>query len=238
MMIDKNKLRDYLNEYEIEISAESINMLDTLSEMLIEKNKSVNLTAIKDADGVLIRHLLDSLLVFKYMDFARGASVIDVGCGAGFPSLPMLIARNDLNITFLDSTAKKLDFISSVLAKLNLKGEVCHGRAEELSKENVSRETFDFALARAVANLPSLCELTLPFVKPGGFFIAMKGKEGEEELEQAKVAIKTLGARTESFNSFVLPDGSSRTIIVIKKISQTPTKYPRASSAILKKPLK
>lgn len=237
-MINKSELKKYLGEYSLPVSDESIDALDTFSEMLIEKNKSVNLTAIKDADGILIKHLLDSLLIFKYADFAENASVIDVGCGAGFPSLPMLIARNDLNITFLDSTAKKLGFISEVLEALNLKGEVCHGRAEELSKENVSRETFDFAVARAVANLSSLSELTLPFVKVGGYFIAMKGKEGEAELEQAKGAIKTLGGKTESVNSFTLPDGSERTIIVIKKISQTPTKYPRASSAILKKPLK
>ena len=237
-MINKSELKKYIGEYSLPVSDESIDALDTFSEMLIEKNKSVNLTAIKDADGVLIKHLLDSLLIFKYADFAENASAIDVGCGAGFPSLPMLIARNDLNVTFLDSTAKKLGFISEVLKALNLKGEVCHGRAEELSKENVSRETFDFAVARAVANLSSLSELTLPFVKVGGYFIAMKGKEGEAELEQAKGAIKTLGGKTESVNSFTLPDGSERTIIVIKKISQTPTKYPRASSAILKKPLK
>lgn len=237
-MIDKTRLREYLNEYEIPVSDESIDMLDTFSEMLVERNKSVNLTAIKDSDGILIKHLLDSLLIFKYARIPDGASVIDVGCGAGFPSLPMLISRQDLDMTFLDSTAKKLGFISDVLNELDLKANVCHGRAEELSRKNVSRETFDFAVARAVANLSSLSELTLPFVKVGGYFIAMKGKEGEEELESAKAAIKTLGGKTESLNSFKLPDGSERTIIVIKKISQTPTKYPRSSSAILKKPLK
>ena len=236
-MIDKNKLRKYLDEYSLAVSDESIEMLDTFSEMLVEKNKYVNLTAIKDAEGILIKHLLDSLLIFKYANISEGASVIDVGCGAGFPSLPMLIARQDLNITFLDSTAKKLDFISSVLECLNLNADVRHGRAEEVSKENVSRETFDYSVARAVANLSSLAELTLPFVKVGGYFIAMKGKEGEAELEQAKGAIKLLGGKTESVNCFSLPDGSERTIIVIKKISQTPTKYPRSSSAILKKPL-
>ena len=237
MMIDKNKLRKYLEDYSLSVSDESVDMLDTFSEMLAEKNKYVNLTAIKDADGILVKHLLDSLLILKYADIADSASVIDVGCGAGFPSMPMLIARQDLNITFLDSTAKKLDFISSVLEALKLSGNVYHGRAEEVSRENVSRETFDYAVARAVANLSSLAELTLPFVKVGGYFIAMKGKESEAELDQAKGAIKLLGGKTESLNSFSLPDGSERNIIVIKKISQTPTKYPRSSSAILKKPL-
>ena len=237
-MIDKNKLRGYLSEYAISLNEESINMLDIFSEMLVQRNKSVNLTAIKDPDGILIKHLLDSLTIFKYAEFSQGAALIDVGCGAGFPSLPMLIARQDLDVTFLDSTAKKLDFISDVLNELGLKGNVRHGRAEELSRKNVSRETFDFAVARAVANLSSLSELTLPFVKVGGYFIAMKGKEGKEELESAKAAIKTLGGKTESLNCFKLPDGSERSIIVIEKISQTPTKYPRSSSAILKKPLK
>ena len=147
MMINKSELKKYLEEYSLAVSDKSIDMLDAFSEMLIEKNKSVNLTAIKDANGVLIKHLLDSLLVFKFADIPKGASIIDVGCGAGFPSLPMLIARQDLDITFLDSTAKKLDFISSVLDTLKLNGSVCHGRAEELSKENVSRETFDFAVS-------------------------------------------------------------------------------------------
>ena len=205
--------------------------------MLTERNKVVNLTAIKEPDEIAVKHILDSLLIFKYADFFKNAKVIDVGCGAGFPSLPMLIARKDLKMTFLDSTAKKLKFIEDSLDDLGLSATVLHARAEEESRNNVSRETYDFAVARAVANLRSLSELTLPFVKPGGYFIAMKGKEGEEELESAKNAIKELGGKTESLNSFTLPDSSARTVIVIKKLSQTPTKYPRSSTAISKKPL-
>ena len=236
-MIDKSQLKKYGNDYGIELSDTVIDTLDVLSSLLVERNKQVNLTAIKDPEGIAVKHLLDSLLVFKYADIPAGAKVIDVGCGAGFPSLPMLIAREDLQMTFLDSTGKKLRFIEDTLTELSLQGTVLHARAEEEARKNVSRETFDFAMARAVANLRSLCELTLPFVKPGGYFIAMKGKEGGEELEAAKAAIKTLGGKTAAVNEVTLPDGSERNIILIKKISQTPTKYPRTATAILKKPL-
>ena len=236
-MIDKNQLKAYLSAYELSFDEIVIERLDEFVSLLLERGKSVNLTAIKEPEAVAVKHLLDSLLIFKYADFPPRAKVIDVGCGAGFPSMPMLIARNDLKMTFLDSTAKKLQFIEDTLNTLHLTGTTLHVRAEEEARKNVSRETYDFAVARAVANLSSLSELTLPFVKPGGFFIAMKGKEGEEELESAKPAIKILGGETHTVNTLTLPDGSSRTIIVIKKISQTPTKYPRASAAILKKPL-
>lgn len=236
-MIDTQLLQQYCSEYNIAQSEEALAALDTFSELLMERNKVVNLTAIKQPQEIAVKHLLDSLSVFAFVAFPQGTSVIDVGCGAGFPSLPMLIARNDLKMTFLDSTAKKLQFIEDTLATLELSGTVLHARAEEQAKKDVSRETFDFAVARAVANLRSLAELTLPFVKVGGSFVAMKGKEGEEELEQAKAAIKTLGGKTQAVHNFTLPDGSARTVIVIKKISQTPTKYPRASTAIAKKPL-
>ena len=236
-MIDQNKLKQYLAEWDLAYSDEVLQNLDRFTELLLERNQSVNLTAIKEPDAFLVKHILDSLLIFKYVSFPESAKVIDVGCGAGFPSMPMLIARNDLKMHFLDSTQKKLCFIEDALAVLQLSGTVIHTRAEEYGKKNVSRETFDFAVARAVANLSSLCELTLPLVKPGGYFVAMKGKEGEEELEQAKAAIKTLGGKTQALYAFALPDGSGRTIIVIKKISQTPTKYPRNAAAILKKPL-
>lgn len=236
-MIDTKQLKTYLEAAEIPQSDATLEQLDRFADMLVETNQTMNLTAITDADGVCIKHLLDSLLIFKYVSFPRQAAVIDVGCGAGFPSMPMLIARNDLQMTFLDSTGKKLRFIETCLEQLGLQGETLHARAEEQSRKNVSRETYDFAVARAVANLSSLCELTLPFVKVGGSFVAMKGKEGEEELERAAVAIKALGGTCEALHKFTLPDGSERCVIRIKKISQTPTKYPRTATAITKKPL-
>lgn len=236
-MIDKKQLSEYLTQAGIPQNETVIEKLDRFAAMLVERNKLVNLTAITDPEGVAVKHLLDSLLAFKYADFAQGAKVIDVGCGAGFPSMPMLIARNDLQMTFLDSTGKKLTFIEDCLKELDLEATVLHVRAEEQAKKNVSRETYDFAVARAVANLRSLCELTLPFVKVGGSFVALKGKEGKEEWEQAQNAIAQLGGKTEEVFAYTLPDASERTLILIKKISQTPTKYPRASTAIMKKPL-
>ncbi|MBR0413812.1 MAG: 16S rRNA (guanine(527)-N(7))-methyltransferase RsmG [Clostridia bacterium] len=236
-MIDKKQLSEYLVQAGIPQSETVIEKSDRFAAMLVERNKVVNLTAITDPEGVAVKHLLDSLLVFRYVDFAQGAKVIDVGCGAGFPSMPMLIARNDLQMTFLDSTGKKLAFIEDCLTELNLEAAVLHARAEEQAKKNVSRETYDFAVARAVANLRSLCELTLPFVKVGGCFAALKGKEGKEEWEQAQNAIAQLGGKTENVFAYTLPDASERNLILIKKISQTPTKYPRASTAIIKKPL-
>ena len=236
-MIDKKQLSEYLVQAGIPQSETVIEKSDRFAAMLVERNKVVNLTAITDPEGVAVKHLLDSLLVFRYVDFAQGAKVIDVGCGAGFPSMPMLIARNDLQMTFLDSTGKKLAFIEDCLTELNLEAAVLHARAEEQAKKNVSRETYDFAVARAVANLRSLCELTLPFVKVGGCFAALKGKEGKEEWEQAQNAIAQLGGKTENVFAYTLPDASERNLILIKKISQPPTKYPRASTAIIKKPL-
>ncbi|MBQ6381491.1 MAG: 16S rRNA (guanine(527)-N(7))-methyltransferase RsmG [Clostridia bacterium] len=236
-MIDILSLKEFCESYEVPQSDSTLEMLDEFSALLLERNRQVNLTAIKEPEAVSIKHLLDSLMIFRYVDFPAGATVIDVGCGAGFPSLPMLIARPDLKMTFLDSTGKKLQFIADTLETLQLSGTVLHARAEEEARKSVSRETYDFAVARAVASLGSLCELTLPFVKPGGCFVAMKGKEGREELAEAENAIATLGGETEAVDCFTLPDGSERTIIPIKKISQTPTKYPRSSTAILKKPL-
>lgn len=236
-MIDKNKLKAYCADFGIEQSDEVLSKLDTLSELLIQWNEKINLTAITDSEGVMVKHMFDSLTLLRFTDIPAGSKVIDVGCGAGFPSLPLLIAKPEIKMTFLDGTAKKLKFIDEALNKLNLKGITLHERAEQLGKSKVSRETYDFATARAVAALNKLCELTLPLIKPGGSFIALKGKEGREEAALAENALKTLGGEIKSINEFKLPDGSDRTIIIIKKISHTPTKYPRASTLISKKPL-
>ncbi|MBE6818874.1 MAG: 16S rRNA (guanine(527)-N(7))-methyltransferase RsmG [Ruminococcaceae bacterium] len=236
-MIDTKQVSQYLEEAGIPQRETVIEQLDRFAALLVQRNKAVNLTAITDPEGIAVKHLIDSLMVFKYAHFPQGAKVIDVGCGAGFPSMPMLIAKNDLQMTFLDSTGKKLAFIEDCLETLGLEATVLHARAEEQARKNVSRETFDFAVARAVANLRSLCELTLPFVKPGGCFLALKGKEGKEEWKQAQNAIAQLGGKTQELFAYTLPDASERTMILIKKISQTPTKYPRASTAIMKKPL-
>ncbi len=235
-MMQQDSPSSYLKKYGVKLNTETFDKLNRLVEILLQWNEKINLTAITEPEAVAQKHLFDSLSVLKYIDFPQGASIIDVGCGAGFPSLPMLIARNDLNITFLDSTRKKLVFIEAALEELGLNGTILHLRAEEATK-NEYREIFDYAIARAVAPLRTLCEYTLPFVKPGGYFVSMKGKEAEAELREAKNALHLLGGKTEHIFSFSLPDGSARSIILIKKISHISSKYPRASSVILKKPL-
>ena len=171
------------------------------------------------------------------MKFHKGQSLIDIGSGAGFPGLPLLFANPDINVTFVDSIRKKLVFIKDVLLNTGLIAETKHARAEELGRNNEFREKFDFATARAVAQLNVLCEYCLPLVKVGGLFIAMKGSSGKEELAQANHAIEALGGELAKFAEFTLSNGDKRSIIIIKKISQTPTKYPRKSKKIDTKPL-
>ena len=184
-----------------------------------------------------VKHFADCLSVFKYVDFKEGARLIDVGTGAGFPGLVLLLARPDLDVTFLDGTGKKLAFIESVLSKVGLNGNILHSRAEEAGKDPLYREKFDFATARAVASLPVLCEYCIPFIKKGGSFISMKSAFSDDEIFSASASLRILGGKIESDNVFDLVENTRRRILIIKKISQTPPKYPRASAKISKNPL-
>ena len=237
-MIPKEFLSEQLEVFGIPQPSEVVEKLDLFSDLLVEKNKVLNLTAITEPKEIAVKHFLDSLSVLKFVSFGQGESIIDVGTGAGFPSIPLMIARPDLKITMLDSTKKRLDFIEEVMDKLGLSGKTLHMRAEQAGKEKEYRENFDKAVSRAVAGMNRLCEYCLPFVKPGGEFIAMKGRGGSEELEEAAGAIKLLSAQEETQNRFNLPGSEERNIIVIKKISHISPKYPRASSKISKAPLK
>ncbi len=163
--------------------------------------------------------------------------MIDVGTGAGFPGIPWKIARSDLKVTLLDSLNKRIGFLNEVLSSLSLTGQAVHMRAEDGGRKQEYRERFDFATARAVANLALLAEYCLPYVKVGGYFAALKGGEIDEELEQAKYAVRLLGGKCRKVFSYSLPDGSSRSLVLTQKISQTSTKYPRSSSQMTKKPL-
>ena len=194
----------------IEISEEKAKKLEFLSEFMVEYNKNVNLTAITDFKEIVEKHFIDSILPFTSLKIAENSSFIDVGTGAGFPSLPLLIWRDDL------------------------KGTLCvHTRAEELGRER--REKYDFATARAVSAMPVLTEFCLPFVRKDGLFIALKSVN--EDAKSAENAIKTLGGRLEEVRDYALPSGDKRRIMIVKKISQTPTKYPRSFANISKKPL-
>lgn len=206
--------------------------LSCLWELLIAANKRTNLTAITDpADGIL-RHFADSLTAARFLP--QGARVVDVGCGGGFPSLPLAIARPDLAITALDATAKKLEFVAQAAKTLGLSVTTHAGRAEEFA---AGREAFDVSISRAVAALPALSELCLPLVRVGGSFVAMKGAAGRQELADAGHAIACLGGKVEKADTFTLGTAGERFLLLIRKIAPTPTAYPRAFSKIKNHPL-
>ena len=221
----------------ISLTDEQLCRFEKLSELLIEQNKTMNLTAITDPDGIAVKHFADSISVLTAAEMHEGARVLDVGTGAGFPGIPLLIMRPDLDLTMIDSTAKKLKYVENTVNELGLAATTLHTRAEEAGQSKEYREKFDFVCSRAVAALNVLCEYCLPFVKQNGLFIAMKGAKAQEEIDGAKAAIKLLGGKIIAEKSFSLSDGGERTLVVIKKISQIPPKYPRPSAQIAKKPL-
>ena len=235
MMISKELFVNSLKPFNITLSDEKIEMFDKYASLLVEWNAKFNLTAIKDPDGIVVKHFVDSLAVLS--ENKLEGSLIDVGTDAGFPGLPLLIASDNLNVTFLDSTGKKIKFIETVLDELGLFADTFNARAEEAAKDDYLRENFDFATARAVSNLRDLSEYCLPFVKVGGKFISMKSAKTDEEIRDAKEAIKVLGGEIEKINSFELADCGERTLVYIKKVRPTPTKYPRNYSQIVKNPI-
>ncbi len=218
----------------IEINEEIYRKLDDYADFLVEYNEKVNLTAITDPHEILRKHFIDSVLISKYADIPEKSSLIDVGTGAGFPSVPLKIFRPDIKITLLDSLNKRIDFLKQLCEKLEIEAEFIHERAENVSKMPEYREKYDFSCARAVANMALLSELCIPFVKVGGSFIAMKGPS--EDLSLGDNAIKILGAETDKVTDYDLFE-EKRRIVIVKKISQTPPKYPRNSSQIKKKTL-
>ena len=207
---------------------------------MLKVNESMNLTAITDVDGVILKHYADSITIIN--DIPEGASLIDVGCGAGFPTLPLAIFRPDIKITALDGTAKRIEYVKTTAALLELNNVTAiAGRAEDYANKSEYRESYDIATARAVAALPVLSELCLPFVKKNGSFIAMKASQGENEAQFAANAIKLCGGTTAEIKKIVLKGSGEaaeqRIIIKTLKTSNTPAKYPRHYSQISKKPL-
>ncbi len=237
MLYNPSLFADDCQKLGVSVSNEMLAQFEKLAFLLTEQNKTMNLTAITDPDGIAVKHFADSVSALAAFDFPKGAKILDVGTGAGFPSIPLLIARPDLDMTMIDSTAKKLKYVASTVESLGLNAQVLHTRAEEAGQNKEYREKFDIVCSRAVAALNVLCEYCLPFVKVGGVFLAMKAAKAQEEIADAKNAIKTLGGKIIDEKSFSLSDGGERTIIVIKKISQVPPKYPRVSAQIAKKPL-
>ncbi len=210
-----------------------------LCEHILEVNKIHNLTAIRDVPGVITKHFADSLTIAAYIQ--QNATLLDVGTGGGFPTLPLAVARPDLSITAIDSTAKKIAHVQSTALKFNLTNVTAlAGRAEDLAKTNM-RQSFDIVTARAVSELRILCEITLPFVAIGGTFVAMKGASGQKELEDARCAIQKLGGQLTDTHKFTLKDENGnqeeRYVFIIRKVAHTPNNFPRQYAQILKKPL-
>lgn len=236
-MINYDLLKNELAKIDVQLDSYGLDRFDAYAERLVRWNEHVNLTAITEPDDIVIKHFVDSLYLLKYVHMNKGQRLVDIGTGAGFPGLPLLIAEPQLEVDFLDSVGKKLAFIKDVLRNSGLIARVIHKRAEEIGKDEDFREQYDYATARAVAPLNALCEYALPLVKPGGLFISLKGETGALELKNAENAIKVLGGELVKFDEYTLPNGDARSIIIIKKISQTPTKYPRKSKKIDTRPL-
>lgn len=236
-MINTTLLKSEAAKIGIELDETALNRLDKYAEMLVETNKTLNLTAITEPDEIVYKHFIDSLSLLTVVNLKEGARVIDVGTGAGFPGVVLLIARPDIKITLMDGTNKRLTFIQSVLDEIGLEAEILHSRAELAGKDKAYREKFDLVTARAVANMNTLSEYCMPFVKVGGIFAPMKAAKADEELDNATGAIKLLGGKLDRVCHLDIDNCGERCIIITKKISQTPPKYPRASAQISKKPL-
>ena len=238
-MIDFNiqKIVPLCEEFGLTLDDSAIKRLNAYGNLLLQWNEKINLTAITEPEEVLYKHFLDCLLFFKHVKVQPSARVIDVGTGAGFPGVVLKIARPDIKLTLLDGLNKRLNFLSEVLAELGLEADCVHMRAEDGGKARELREKFDIACARAVANLPVLCEYCAPFVKLGGQFVAMKGEKAAEETVAAQNAYKLLGCEKPTIICEQLRENEARAFIIAKKISQTPPKYPRISGKIKKSAL-
>lgn len=221
----------------ITLTEEALERFEKYYQKLVEVNEYMNLTAITEKNEVYNKHFLDSLSIVKALDLNKSFSLCDVGSGAGFPSIPLAIACPNVNVTIIDALNKRIKFLNELVSYININNACAyHKRAEDYAKE--ARESFDVVTARAVARLNILAELCLPLTKVGGYFVAMKAQAGEEELLEAKKAISTLGGEIKEIISFDLPDmAGSRNIIMIKKIKETPKKYPRAFAKIKERPL-
>lgn len=228
-----------LKAFNIELNNCQIDQFIKYYELLVEWNGFMNLTTITDYDEVFKKHFIDSLSLIKAYDVSKDAKVIDVGTGAGFPGLALKIAYPSLKVTLLDSLNKRINFLNEVIQKLELKDtETIHGRAEDYAKPGKLREKFDLCVSRAVANLTTLSEYCLPYVKVGGEFISYKSEKMEEEMKNAKGAIYLLGGKFERCEEFYLPDSDIyRNLVVIKKVKETSKKYPRKAGLPSKEPL-
>ena len=234
----EKEIMEYVEELGIKLSKEQAEMFFNYMNLLLEWNEKINLTAITEEKEVIVKHFVDSLTIAKYIP--EGASLVDVGTGAGFPGIPLKIIREDLKITLLDSLQKRINFLDVVIKELNLENiETIHARVEEFGKNSKYRESFEVATSRAVANLSTLTEYLLPLVKVGGIAVCMKGSSIEEELETSKKAINVLGGKVSNVFEFDLPKTDiKRNLVIVDKINKTPSKYPRKPGMPSKEPIR
>lgn len=229
-------LIDYMKEYDLD--TKNIDKYERYKELILEYNKHTNLTRITEDDEFNVKHFLDSLSLLKTGKFNEKEKIIDIGTGAGFPGVPLKLYNENLDITLLDSLRKRIDFLDSVIEDLDLQNiRAIHARAEEIARTDEYREQFDIAVSRAVANLSTLTEYAMGFVKVGGYFISQKGPEYEEELKNAKRAIEIMGGVVEDVIHTPLPNDIDHYIILIKKVKATDKKYPRGGGKPRKSPL-
>lgn len=234
----KDLLQNYIKDYKITLTENQYEQFQKYFELLTEWNEKMNLTAITDESGVALKHFADSLSLLNFVDIPQNSSLADVGTGAGFPGVVLKIARPDIKLTLIDSLNKRLVFLGEVCAQLGIEAELIHSRAEDGARDEKLRESFDFAVSRAVARMNVLSEYCLPYVKVGGAFCAMKGAQANEEFKESLNAINTLGGKLEKKYFFELPEnGGERAIAVVRKVKNTPQKYPRQSGKIKAKAL-
>ena len=239
MEYNLSKFKDTLSEWNIELDENQIQQFVQYYEMLIEKNKVMNLTTITEFDQVIEKHFLDSISLGLAMNLHQNLKMIDLGTGAGFPGIPLKIAFPELQITLADSLNKRVLFLQEVIDALKLtKIEAVHGRAEELARNVGYREQYDLCVSRAVANLATLSEYCLPFISLGGKFVSYKSGEIEEEVNDAKKAIATMGGKVSDIHQFTFGDNElHRSFVVIKKVKKTPKTYPRKAGTPSKQPI-
>lgn len=240
MSYQLEKFQHGLEQLKIIYSEEQIEQFLIFYEMLVEKNKVMNLTSITEFDDVVEKHFLDSLSLCPYIDLNQNMYVLDLGTGAGFPGIPLKIMFPKLKLVLMDSLNKRVMFLKEVIEKLKLSDiSAVHGRAEEMARNQKYREQFDLCVSRAVANLSSLSEYCIPFVKPGGKFAAYKSGEIEEEVKQAEKSISVLGGKTEKLEKFTLVGTElSRSFVQIEKKKRTPKIYPRKAGTPSKNPIR
>lgn len=233
-------LEDRLTALDITLSGVQLHQFDKFYEILVEWNKVMNLTGITEYQDVVEKHFLDSLSIVKIVDMNQTKSVIDIGTGAGFPGIPLKIAFPDLNIVLLDSLNKRIKFLDHVIEELKIAGiRTIHGRAEDYARDLKYREKFDLCVSRAVANMSSLSEYCLPYVKVGGRFISYKSGDIEKEISEGQKAINILGGKIDQIEKFKLPGTEiQRSFVMIKKIKNTQNKYPRKAGMPTKEPLR